>query len=254
MKSHFGALLIAFFTLSFANAQVKCNAAKTECSVSGMPLLNQYENSVKARYGNVACVPTATAMVLEGIFAARNDTVPNSLTDRAYKQSPYPEIILLGEAFRIGPRGTGDANERAAYASLAAGFKRKTSFIYYTTAQKEITVNGLHEGMKSNTASMLIQGNYKYSCTKLASGRKACSFTRDGGHGTAVKTTAVNNKIFIYDPQNYTYWTSLGRLSEDESFKGATLALPSLFNGNRARLMRKNNTYAFLVENHFGLR
>ncbi|UYL08577.1 hypothetical protein B9G69_016150 [Bdellovibrio sp. SKB1291214] len=81
-------------TCNIANAGITCSS--TECKAEDMPLLNQMESSVKAKFGSMACLPTSSTMVMESIFNVKKDIVAGSFTESLYQQGVYGAVVMLG--------------------------------------------------------------------------------------------------------------------------------------------------------------
>ncbi|UOF00199.1 hypothetical protein [Bdellovibrio reynosensis] len=250
-------LSISVLCLNFAQARVLCSA--TSCKAEAMPLLNQMDKSITAKYKNMGCIPTASAMIMEEVFSTKTDIEAGTLLDRMYKANPYQETLLLGQDMKTtAVNGTYMNDAAETFKRIATQFKRDAAAVYVQSKDKEITANVLFSEMKNKAVLQISRGLYQPKCTVMASGRKTCSFTRDGGHGLAVKEASATQVTF-HDPGNFAPVSKLPRLTEDPVFKNVTLVMSYRHPNSSARIMfPANKVYPNnpirLVETYTGIR
>lgn len=238
MKFASTALIAAtVLTYNIANAGITCSSS--ECKAEDMPLLNQMESSVKAKFGSMACLPTSSTMVMESIFNVKKDVVAGSFTESLYQQSVYGAVVMLGIDMKTtSQNGTyvNDANKT--FTKIAQGFQSGASGFSYQNSNRSITPANLFADMQAGQLGSILFASYIPKCSDMASGRKTCSFTRQYGHSVAVQAASASS-VQIFDPNNEKWQSQLLKLADDSSFSGATLSLASHI-GADARILDKN--------------
>lgn len=245
---------ITVLTSHIANAGITCSAS--ECKAETMPLLNQMESSVKAKFGSMACVPTSSMMVMESIFSDKKDILAGSFADSIYQQSSYGAILLMGSDMKTtSQNGTYVSDAQKTFTKIAQGFSGGASSFSVTNAKRSITPANLMADMKSGMVGSLLFASYIPKCSSMASGRKSCSFTRQYGHSVAVQAASASS-VQIFDPSDDKWTSGLLRLSEDSGYVDATLSLASHI-GSDARILAKNyytQGEVDLAEYYYGLK
>jgi hypothetical protein len=224
-------------TYNIANAGITCSSS--ECKAEDMPLLDQMESSVKAKFGSMACLPTSSAMVMESIFNSKKDIVAGSFTESLYQQGVYGAVVMLGIDMKTtSANGTyvNDANKT--FTKIAQGFSSGASGFSFQNSQKSLTPANLLAEMQGGSLGSILFASYIPKCSAMASGRQTCSFTRQYGHSVAVQGASASS-VSIYDPNDEKWSSQLLKLADDSSFSGATLSLPSHI-GADARILDKN--------------
>ncbi|WP_413292410.1 hypothetical protein ACLSU7_13455 [Bdellovibrio sp. HCB185ZH] len=224
-------------TYNIANAGITCSS--TECKAEDMPLLDQMESSVKAKFGSMACLPTSSTMVMESIFNTKKDIVAGSFTESLYQQGSYGAVVMLGIDMKTtSANGTyvNDANKT--FAKIAQGFSSGATGFSFQNSQKSLTPANLLAEMQGGSLGSILFASYIPKCSSMASGRQTCSFTRQYGHSVAVQGASASS-VSIYDPNDEKWSSQLLKLADDSSFSGATLSLPSHI-GADARILDKN--------------
>jgi hypothetical protein len=238
MKFASTALLAAtVLTYNIANAGITCSS--TECKAEDMPLLDQMESSVKAKFGSMACLPTSSTMVMESIFEDKKDIVAGSFTDSLYKQGVYAAVVMMGTDMKTtSANGTYVNDAKKTFDKIAQGFSAGASSFSFQNSQKSLTPGNLLAEMQGGSLGSILFASYIPKCSAMASGRQTCSFTRQYGHSVAVQGASASS-VSIYDPNDEKWSSQLLKLADDSSFSGATLSLPSHI-GADARILDKN--------------
>ncbi len=238
MKFASTALLAAtVLTYNIANAGITCSS--TDCKAEDMPLLDQMESSVKAKFGSMACLPTSSTMVMESIFEDKKDIVAGSFTDSLYKQGVYAAVVMMGTDMKTtSANGTYVNDAKKTFDKIAQGFSAGASSFSYQNSQESLTPANLFARMQGGSLGSILFASYIPKCSAMASGRQTCSFTRQYGHSVAVQGASASS-VSIYDPNDEKWSSQLLKLADDSSFSGATLSLPSHI-GADARILDKN--------------
>lgn len=248
--------LFAATVLTYNIAQGGITCTSSECKAEAMPLLDQMESSVKAKFGSMACVPTSSTMVMEAIFADKKDIVSGSFTNTIYQQGSYGAIVLMGNDMKTTSKnGTYVNDAKATFDKIAKGFQSGASSFSYQNSKKTISAEGLLADMKAGQVGSILFASYVPKCSAMASGRQTCSFTREYGHSVAVQAASTSS-VQIYDPSDEKWTSQLLRIADDSAFSGATLSLPSHI-GADARILTKNyytRNEVDLAEYFYGLK